>query len=78
MKKVILIGLCILLLTGATYKLNLWSLLNEYEEVCFLNETWVNTTKYCDGDLNNFTLDNITFHESCLTWGGDGYSELLS
>jgi len=40
MQKIIIIGMCILLLliTGATYKLNLFMFLHEYKEECYEHE----------------------------------------
>ena len=67
--------LALFILIGATYKLNLFTLLNQYEEECYIYEKREVTKRYCDGVKLNLTL-NGTVAGGCFgktLWGERGW-----
>lgn len=81
MKKIFLIGLCIVLviLVAGSYKLNLFTLLNEYEEKCYQYKVNYWNETYCESSIGLGNWKNTNEERPCCSnesstsiWGHNG------
>ena len=81
MKKVIIIGICILalLLVAGSYKLNLFTLFNEYEEECYEYKIYRWNETYCNSLMGGGVYKNTNIERPCCNdkpsksiWGHNG------